>query len=188
VAIGDVSGKGVPAALLMASLQASIRGQELAGSDRLGSLMANVNRLVYESSPANRYATLFYGRFDPVERRLRYVNAGHNAPMLFRADGSLERLETGGPVAGLIAGAGYDEGAVRLGARDALVLYTDGISEAMNPAGEEWGEQRLAEAVRRAAGTSAGELIDTLFGEADRFAGSAEQYDDMTLVVLRATA
>jgi len=187
LAIGDVSGKGIPAALLMASLQASIRGQELAGSDDLGALMANVNRMIYEASPSNRYATLFYGRYDRVTRRLRFVNAGHNPPMLFRADGGLERLEAGGPVAGLLPMAAYVEGASTLGPGDRLLLYTDGISESMNAADEEWGEERLAIAVRAAGDVDAGALLDRIFEGADAFAAGADQHDDMTLVVLRVT-
>jgi sigma-B regulation protein RsbU (phosphoserine phosphatase) len=187
VAIGDVSGKGVPAALLMASLQASIRGQELAGTD-LGALMSNVNRMVYEASPSNRYATLFYGRYDPASRRLRYVNAGHNPPMLFRTAGGLERLDVGGPVVGLIPRAAYDEGLATLCAGDLLVLYTDGISEAMTTADEEWGEERLAASIREAFAGGAGTLLDHVFHAAEAFAGGADQYDDMTLVVLRVKA
>lgn len=187
LAIGDVSGKGIPAALLMASLQASIRGQELAGSDDLGALMTNVNRMIYEASPSNRYATLFYGRYERATHRLRYVNAGHNPPLLFRADGRLERLEAGGPVAGLLPLAAYAEGTRGLQAGDRLVLYTDGISEAMNVDDEEWGEQRMVEAVRAAGDVEAAVLLERLFAGADAFAAGAEQHDDMTLVVVRVT-
>src|SRR6185436_16857813 len=97
IALGDVAGKGIPAALLMASLQASLRGKRLSGPADLAQLMTNLNFLIHEASPDNRYATFFYGELDPATRRLEYVNAGHNAPMLFRAGGPLERLPATGP-------------------------------------------------------------------------------------------
>jgi len=185
IAIGDVSGKGVPAALLMAGLQASIRGQEITGAPDLAALMSNVNRLIYERSPSNRYATLFYARYEPKARALRYVNAGHNAPMLLRAVGEIERLQTGGAVVGLLPTASYEEGIVTLCHGDLLLLYTDGISEAMNPADEEWGEARLLAALRAAGEAPASALVERLFADADTFAAGADQHDDMTLVIVK---
>lgn len=138
LAIGDIAGKGIPAALLMAGLQAALRGQALVGSRDLAKLMTNINKLVFESSPANRYATFFYGEYrDGV---LAYVNAGHNAPMLLRQDGQLERLETGGPVIGMMDFAFFTEGTIDVRAGDVLLGFTDGISECMNPRDEEWGK------------------------------------------------
>lgn len=102
VAIGDVSGKGIPAALLMATLRAYLRGQTIRRDSDLGEMMANLNRLVYESSAANRYATFFYAQYEAGSRVLQYVNAGHNPPMIFRASGDIARLGVGGPVIGLI--------------------------------------------------------------------------------------
>jgi serine phosphatase RsbU (regulator of sigma subunit) len=151
--------------------------------------MRNLNELVYESSDANRYATFFYGELDLTSRVLTYVNAGHNPPMVFRqTDGGRDvlRLETGGPVIGLMEGCVYRQESVTLAAGDVLVAYTDGISEAMNAADEEWGEERLTEAVRPNRAISSRALIDRLMTSADRFVAGAPQHDDMTLVVVRA--
>jgi sigma-B regulation protein RsbU (phosphoserine phosphatase) len=185
-AIGDISGKGIPAALLMASLQASLRGLAITNSEALGELMANLNRLIYEASSSERYATFFYGVYDPGARTFTYVNAGHNAPMLFRAgSGELERLEEGGPVIGSFDAVQYRQAAVELKAGDTLVMFTDGLSEAMNENDEEFGERRIVEVVRGGAGLPAAKLIDCLMRAADQFAAGAPQHDDMTLVVLR---
>jgi sigma-B regulation protein RsbU (phosphoserine phosphatase) len=184
VAIGDISGKGIPAALLMAGLQASLRGQTLAGASDLAALMDNVNLLIVDASPANRYATFFYGQYDPQARRLAYVNAGHNAPMLFRG-GQLIRLTDGGPVVGLLPAAAFTESHVVLERGDLLVGFTDGISECMNKDDEEWGEERLIEAIRGCDGLPALGMIDRLMAAADAFANGAKQHDDMTLVVVR---
>lgn len=186
IAIGDVSGKGIPAALLMASLQASLRGQASFGTRDLSELMERVNKLICASSSPNRYATFFYAEYAPARRRLAYVNAGHNAPMLLRADGQLERLEAGGPVVGLIEFASYAAAEVELRPGDVLLGYTDGLSEAMNTADEEWGEERLAQALRAAAALPAAQAVERLIAEADAFAAGAPQHDDMTLLVVRA--
>ncbi len=188
LAIGDVSGKGIPAALLMASLQASLRGQVTFGRRDLAEVMARVNTLLCASSSSNRYATFFYGEYEQATRRLSYVNAGHNAPMLLRADGAVERLDAGGPVVGLIEFASYAAAAVELRPGDRLLGFTDGLSEAMNPADEEWGEERLALALRTCQGLDAGATLDRLMAEADAFASGAPQHDDMTAVLVRALA
>ncbi len=184
VAIGDVSGKGIPAALLMASLQASLRGQATFGAIGLAELMTRVNRLLCDSSTPNRYATFFYGEYSPTTSVLDYVNAGHNAPMLLRVDGSVERLEEGGPVVGLIEVAAYRAGRTELRPGDRLLAYTDGLSEAMNLESEEWGEARLLIAYRGAAALSSAEANAKLMAEADGFAAGAPQHDDMTVVTL----
>jgi serine phosphatase RsbU (regulator of sigma subunit) len=144
---------------------------------------------VYESSDANRYATFFYGELNVTSRVLTYVNAGHNPPIVFRqTDGGREvlRLDIGGPVIGLMADCIYRQGCVTLAAGDVLVAYTDGISEAMNAADEEWGEERLMDAVRLNRAVTARALIDRLMTSADSFAAGAPQHDDMTLLVVRA--
>jgi sigma-B regulation protein RsbU (phosphoserine phosphatase) len=185
-----VSGKGIPASLLMATLRAYLRGaQTIHHHADLTEVMRNLNKLVYESSDANRYATFFYGELDLISRALTYVNAGHNPPMVFRrSDGGHEvlRLDTGGPVIGLMEDCVYRQDSVTLAAGDILVAYTDGISEAMNAADEEWGEERLIDAVRSDGAASAGALIDQLMTSADRFVAGAPQHDDMTLLVVRA--
>ena len=188
IALGDVAGKGIPAALLMASLQASLRGQRLSGPADLAQLMTNLNFLIHEASPDNRYATFFYGELDPKTRRLDYVNAGHNAPMIFRADGTIERLRATGPVVGLIEAGQFEQRSVALAPNDLLLVYSDGISEAMNPGDEEWGEDELAAAAKAAMPCANQELIDRLFTAADAFAAGAVQHDDMTVVAVRMTA
>jgi phosphoserine phosphatase RsbU/P len=189
LAIGDVSGKGVSAALLMASLRASLRGQTMRQTTDLATVVSIVNELLYESSASNRYATFFYGEFDPATNKIHYVNAGHNPPVVLRvkSDGSLERhsLEGGGPVVGLVPGAGYEECQLQMTAGDLLLLYTDGISEAMNPSDEEWGEERMIAEAEGLAGISAKQTLDAMFAAADGFAAGAEQHDDMTLMVVK---
>jgi len=183
LAIADVSGKGIPAALLMASLQASVRGQSQAGVN-VAELMAQVNRLVFDASPENRYATFFYGQFDPATRRLIYTNGGHNAPILLRGAEVL-RLETGGPVVGLFRASTYEQEEIQLLPGDLLVLYTDGISEAENAAQEEWGEEALIAAASGCRELPTAEIIARLMQAADTFAAGAPQHDDMTLVIAK---
>lgn len=183
LAIGDIAGKGIPAALLMAGLQAALRGQALVGSRDLARLMTNINKLVFESSPANRYATFFYGEYR--NGVFAYVNAGHNAPVLLRRDGRLERLETGGPVIGLMDIAPFTEGTIDIRPGDVLLGFTDGISECMNPADEEWGEDRLIPVLRGGRDLAARDLVARIMTEADRFAAGAKQHDDMTLIVMK---
>ncbi|HWC76826.1 MAG TPA: SpoIIE family protein phosphatase, partial [Blastocatellia bacterium] len=129
IAIGDVSGKGIAAALLMASLQASLRGQATRGTNDLADLMANVNRLVYDASSENRYATFFYSQYNPSSRELTYVNAGHNPPLILRKTGNeweVIRLEVGGAVVGLLRDFPYSQGTVKLEPGDLIVAFTDG--------------------------------------------------------------
>jgi sigma-B regulation protein RsbU (phosphoserine phosphatase) len=187
LAIGDVSGKGVPAALLMASLQASVRGQSMGETGRVADLMSNVNRLVCDATPENRYATFFYAQYDPATRRLVYTNGGHNPPMLIRG-GELIRLEEGGPPVGLFRIAPYTQAECRLEPGDLLVCFTDGISEAENPAEEEWGEEALVAAARACARLAPAEMIQSIMLAADQFANGAPQHDDMTLVIAKVPA
>jgi phosphoserine phosphatase RsbU/P len=188
LAIGDVSGKGISAALLMASLRASLRGMTLDAPHDLAAMMEKVNRLVYEASATNRYATFFFATYDMARRELIYVNAGHNAPFLIRRCGDkvhVERLEAGGPVVGLLPFAKYEEQRCILQPGDLLLAYTDGISEAMTEHEEEWGEDRMLAAAATLPVGSAQQVLDHLFSEADQFTGNAPQFDDMTLLVLK---
>jgi sigma-B regulation protein RsbU (phosphoserine phosphatase) len=189
LAIGDVSGKGISAALLMASLRASLRGVTLDSPRDFANLMDKVNRLVFEASASNRYATFFFAAFDPAARRLDCVNAGHNPPILLRngPDGTTQtlRLEADGPVVGLLPLAPYTEQSINLMPGDVLLLYTDGISEAMTHDDEEWGEERLIAAAEKVKGKSAGEILRAIFNAADAFTAGAPQHDDMTLLVLK---
>jgi sigma-B regulation protein RsbU (phosphoserine phosphatase) len=193
IAIGDVSGKGISAALLMATLRAYLRGQTLSSMTDLGEVMANLNRLVYESSAANRYATFFYAQYEASTRVLEYVNAGHNPPLIFRTPRGSDRqdilrLEIGGPVIGLMPDRSYRQGSVTLEEGDVLVLFTDGITEAMNPAGDEWGEERLMQVIGANRALPARDLIDRITRTSDEFAAGAAQYDDMTLITARVVA
>jgi serine phosphatase RsbU (regulator of sigma subunit)/dihydrofolate reductase len=188
IAIGDISGKGMSAALLMASLHASLRGQVLSNAGDLGTKMANVNRLLYEASDSNRYATFFYAELDCASRTLHYVNGGHNPPAVLRKEDSnwrVLRLTDGGPVVGLFAGAVYREQTLRLLPGDIFLAFTDGISEAMNASGDDWGEDQMIVEAQAHAELTAEELLQRLFRAADAFAAGAPQHDDMTLVVLR---
>lgn len=186
IAIGDVSGKGIGAALMMASLEASLRAQASVGHD-LPELMKRVNSLVYEASSANRYATLFYTEYDPLTSELLYVNAGHNPPVILRKSAGacrVFRCETGGPVIGLLPHC-YEQGSFSLEPGDLVVLFTDGVSESMNARNEEWGEDRFIEFAKTCHGLSALEAMSRILAEAEAFAAGACQHDDMTLVLLR---
>ena len=188
IAIGDVSGKGVGAALMMASLEASLRALASVVDDP-AELMERVNSLVYQASAANRYATLFYAQYDPASRRLCYVNAGHNPPVVLRnRDGSCQvlRLETGGPVIGFLPQR-YERGVFSHEAGDLVVLFTDGVSESMNVHYEEWGEERLIAFAKTCHGLPALEAMKRILTAAQAFAAGASQHDDMTLVLLHVT-
>jgi sigma-B regulation protein RsbU (phosphoserine phosphatase) len=184
IALGDISGKGISASLMMASLHALMRGQLVAGMSDLATLIGNTNQLIYEASTSNRYATFFYGEYDPSARLMNYVNAGHNAPIILRGETVL-RLEACGPVIGLLRDVKYTSAEFQFEPGDVFVTFTDGISEAMTMADEEWGEERLIEATQRCCGRSAREMTSSLMGAADAFAAGAPQHDDMTLIVMK---
>ncbi|HEY3458199.1 MAG TPA: GAF domain-containing SpoIIE family protein phosphatase [Bryobacteraceae bacterium] len=185
LAVGDVSGKGVPASLLMASLQASLRGQILAGAANIDQLVANVNSLVYGTSSVNRYATFFYAQYSPLQRLLTYVNAGHNPPVLLRKHSTVVRLEAGGLPVGLLPAARYEGASIDIEAGDLLLLFSDGISEAMNEQEEEWGEENMLCTLKACSSMEPAGIVKALFEAADAFTGRAPQHDDMTLVVAR---
>ncbi len=191
VAIGDVSGKGIPASLLMASLQASLRGQTFGGCENLEQLMSNINHLVYAASSSNRYATFFYAQYDRGSQSLTYVNAGHNAPIVMQQrDGQahLLRLETGGPPVGLLPQAEYQSSRLDLRCGDLAVFFTDGISEAMNAADEEWGEEKFIQVLQQAPRAGSQSTVEGVFRAADEFVAGAPQHDDMTIVVMAVSA
>jgi phosphoserine phosphatase RsbU/P len=189
LAIGDISGKGISAALLMATLRACLRTMTSVGVADLAKLMERINELIYESSAVNRYATFFFSVYDPSARNLRYVNAGHNPPFLLRnrENKATEtmRLEAGGPVIGLLPNICFEERSVLLQPEDLLLAYTDGISEAMTAADEEWGEERMMLAVDAVRHNRAEDVLRAVFAAADLFTASAPQHDDMTLLVLK---
>ncbi len=188
IAVGDVSGKGIAAALMMASLQASLRGQIIRPCATLSEMIQHVNRLVYEASAENRYATFFYAQYEPTTRILRYVNAGHNPPMLYRREAGGERilrLDEGGTVIGLFPDFPYTEAQLALQPGDIVIAFTDGISEAMNNADEEFDEERLIPAVGACDSRTAANMIVCILEQVDAFTAGAKQHDDMTVVAVR---
>lgn len=181
IAIGDVAGKGIGAALLMANLQATLRAEARRVPPNPAATISSVNDLFHEVSFDAGYATLFYAAFDPATRLLKYVNAGHNPPLVRRADGSIEWLETGGAPVGMFQSWEYQEGCVMLNPGDVLVAYTDGIVEAQDVARDDFGVGRLVEATSAA---TASEISAEIWESVDRFAAGTKQRDDMTLLVL----
>ena len=183
--VADVAGKSVPAALLMATLQASLR--TVAGEDApLAELVARLNRYASAHSLNGlRFTTAILGQYDPGTRRLTYVNAGHNVPVLRRADGTLEKLEVGGMPLGIASSATFETADVDLRSGDALILYTDGVVEAFNHAGEEYGNDRWFAAIRTLTPGSAQDSLQYLMRGVDAFVGTTRQSDDITCLVFR---
>jgi sigma-B regulation protein RsbU (phosphoserine phosphatase) len=182
-ALGDVSGKGTGAALLMTVLRASVRAHwaELAPAEA----MARINRTVFQNVPSNKYITFFLGRLEPRDGRVRYVNAGHNPPLLLRADGSLEMLEEGGVVLGLFETTPYAQGETTLAPGDTLVVFSDGVTETFSSGDEEFGEVRLGEIIRRGRALSANALQTQILRELESFSGGQKATDDRTLIILK---
>jgi sigma-B regulation protein RsbU (phosphoserine phosphatase) len=184
--LGDVSGKGIAAAVLMASIQASLRSQVVRPTDSLAGLMGDFNKAVYSFSTADKYSTLFCGLLDPSSRKLTYVNAGQVRPMLLRsADGSIELLDSGGFPVGLLDASEYEQGQAVLQPGDSVLCFSDGISEATNAKGEMWNESEVQKVFQACRGLTAQQMIDRLVKATDGFAGDAEQADDMTVVAIR---
>ena len=186
--LADVSGKGVPAALLMANLQACFRTQAASGVQRPADLLEAVHRHFYCSTGSDRFATLFFGSYDDRTRRMRYVNCGHCAPLLLRASGELIRLEPTAPMLGAFEEWSCAEDEVRLNAGDTLLLYSDGVTEAANSAGDEFGEDRLIRTLRENSGlrgcVSPNELVDEIVNTVSTFS-EAWLVDDITVVAIR---
>lgn len=180
--LGDVSGKGTGAALIMTILRAAVRDHWL--DDDLMDALAQMNNLVTQNVPANKYVTFFLGRLNPSTGELRYVNAGHNAPILSRGSGTVERLETGGMVLGLFEDAIYEIGSTRIEPNDRLIVFTDGFSETWNGKGEELGEEGLTRFVLDVRGTSASAMKEHLLRKADEFAEGLKATDDRTIIVV----
>lgn len=217
IAVADVAGKGISAALLMSTVQASLRSQAPQVNGRLTELVSAMNRLLHVSTDAASYATFFYAQYDEARQALTYVNAGHNPPLLVRAatvsrvqgasagqvatDSKAEattetvegeagaviisELTCGGPVIGAFDECRYEQETIALQSGDILIAYTDGISEAFNPAGEEFGEARLRETASVSAHLSAQELTERIVEQVRDWSADAPQYDDLTLVVMK---
>lgn len=207
VALADISGKGISAALLMAGLHARLQSLAPRCGVSVARLLGELNRATFQPGAQNKFATMFYGHFDAMDRVLTYANAGHCAPILFRPGkgassppgptserevevgdaGRAVRLETGGTVLGIFADAGYQEGRLELLAGDVLVAYSDGVTEARDGQDEEFGEERVARLIALHYHLPAGALRDRILMEVARFTAGAAPQDDRTLVVFRAT-
>jgi phosphoserine phosphatase RsbU/P len=184
--LGDVSGKGLGAALLMANLQAYVRGQFASFSQDIPGLLASVNQLFLESAPAAAYATLFFGVYDDRTRTLRFVNCGHPAPFLFRRSGGIESLETTSSVIGMFEDWKGTARDVRLDEGDVVALYSDGVIEARDAQDEEFGVERLADVLKTSAteASTASGVLSRAMTTVQRFA-AGEPFDDMTMVIAR---
>jgi sigma-B regulation protein RsbU (phosphoserine phosphatase) len=187
IAIGDVCGKGIGAALLMASLQASLRAQAMHAHSDLSTLIADVDRLILAASPRHLFASLFYAEYDAATRVLRYVNAGHNAPIVIRWKHSqckLFHLEANGRPLGLLEGSEFTSKAFQLKTDDVLVMYTDGITETETLERELWGQERLETTLRTCRGYTPAQIVRRILDEVLVFAKDCSQKDDVTLVVV----
>jgi phosphoserine phosphatase RsbU/P len=185
--VADVAGKSIPAAMLMATFQASLRTLSMSGVP-LAELIAGINRYSCSNSQGGaRYTTAFLAELDPATGDVAYVNAGHNVPILRRKSGVVERLEAGGLPVGMFADSHYQIGTTRIETGDWLVIFTDGIVEAENAKAEEYGEPELIRLVDRASASTPAELLRTLLAELDQFVGNTPQHDDMTCLLLKRT-
>jgi len=182
--IGDVSGKGIAAALLMANLQASLRSQSALAFDRPEALLRSVNRLFYENTGDNAYASLFFADYDDATRRLRYANCGHLSGLLLRRDGNVEQLESTSTLLGLFDEWDCSMREQKLSPGDVLALYTDGITEANNDRGEEFGERCLIDALQQHRELSCQALLTAIVDTVQRFSPQ-EQHDDITAIVAK---
>lgn len=194
IALADVSGKGVAAALIMSVVQASLRIISSEGDVPLPRLVARMNEFVHRSTPASKYVTFFYAQLDQRGRQLRYVNAGHNAPYLLRTGRAstpdsplpeIEQLSVGGTVVGMFPETGYEEATVELCPGDVLLAFTDGVPEAHNPDNEEFGDERLQQLLRESAHLPADEISARISAEMKNWIRDAEQYDDLTFIVMK---
>jgi len=184
IALGDVSGKGTAAALLMSSLHAAVHGQ-VAAKTSLHQTVIAVNQYLAANTPTNRFVTLFIAELDPQTGGLNYINAGHNPPLVGRSDGSVQQLDSGGFPLGIIPTAEFEVGQVQLNPGDALVIYSDGVSEANNLKGDEFGMERLTQVVSKNLTASAAGLRDKVESALSSFTQTAPANDDITLVIVK---
>lgn len=191
IALADIAGKGVAAALLMSVVQASLRIVASEEGISLPQLAARMNRYLYRSTGSNGYATFFYAQLDEESRQLRYVNAGHNPPFLLRSanghtpETDIEELAAGGIVIGMFPQARYEEAAINLESGDVLIAFTDGVTEALNPSEEEFGEDRLKALLREVAHLPVQEMSATISRELRAWISNADQHDDLTFIVMK---
>jgi serine phosphatase RsbU (regulator of sigma subunit) len=184
-ALADVSGKGTPAAMMMMVLRATVHSA-VQQEESVASIMSRTNHVMFENTPGQSYVTFFLGDLEPETGDLRYVNAGHVPPLLYRrSSGEVEPLETGGTVVGLFEVASYEEGETRLESGDTLIVFTDGISEAWDENDQEFGEDRLGDLIKKHQDLSARKLVETIEREIDQFTKGARPSDDCTLIVVK---
>jgi phosphoserine phosphatase RsbU/P len=186
ICLGDVSGKGLPASLLMANLQATMRGQLLTDCSPKDCLSRS-NTLLYRSTNSEKFVTFFYSMLDASTHRLSYSNAGHENPIFISSNGKVNRLETGGVVLGIMENYPYEDAVLTLHAGDIVAIYTDGIIEAINTKNEMFGEERLIEILRESRNFQSEKIIDAVVAAVKKFAGTAAQFDDITMVVVKRT-
>ncbi len=187
ICLGDVSGKGYPAAMLMASLQATLRGQCMLEAP-VAQTIARSNQQLYRTTDPEKFATLFFGVLDPASGALAFCNGGHERPMLFRRDGSVERLVEGGLALGVLEKFPYEEGATVLAPGDFLVLYSDGIPEATDELGNFFGEERLLACIREHAALGALPMMEAIVAAVRRHEQGTARADDLTILVMRRVA
>jgi sigma-B regulation protein RsbU (phosphoserine phosphatase) len=185
IAVADVAGKSIPAALLMATFQASLKTLSVTPCS-LPELVAGMNQYACSNSQSGlRFTTAFLAEFMPANRALGYINAGHNAPILRRSSGAIERLTNGGVPFGILPAAPYQSGEVTLQSGDWLVIFTDGVIEAMNVRGDEYGEERLLQVMAAGAATTPDEMLRRIMHDLDLFVGTTPQHDDITCLLLK---
>src|SRR5829696_2225213 len=184
VALGDVSGKGTSAALLMSSLHAAVHAQ-VASCRPITETIGAVNRYLADNTPANRFVTLFYAELDPLTGALSFINAGHNPPLIAHEGGKLEHLGAGGVPLGILPDFDYREGRTQLGPGDVLIAYSDGVTETQNPAGDEFGTMRLQEVIAQNLDRSAAGMRDKIEAALSAFAQGTPAVDDITLVIVK---
>ena len=185
-AVADVAGKSIPAAMLMATFQASLKTLSTA-QVALPELVANMNKYACSNSQGGlRFTTAFLAEYDAARRVFNYINAGHNNPILRRASGAIERLDVGGLPLGILPEAKYESASITLAPGDWLIIFTDGVIEAENTHQEEYGETRLLAAIAAGAATSPSEMLKRLMAEVDLFVGSTPQHDDVTCLLVKA--
>jgi sigma-B regulation protein RsbU (phosphoserine phosphatase) len=184
IALGDVSGKGTGAALLMSSVHAAVRAQ---ATTRLSApeIVGEINQYIYDNTPSNRYVTLFYSELDARTNELTYINGGHNAPILVRTTGEVTRLDIGGFPVGITPDGNYREGWAQMEKGDVLVIYSDGASECLDEQGEEFGEARMIEIIQKHRQRTAAGIRDRIEQALTQFAGKAKSVDDLTLVIVK---
>jgi sigma-B regulation protein RsbU (phosphoserine phosphatase) len=193
IAIADVAGKGIAAALLMSTVQATLRSLSAGGganeraNGSLAEMVATLNRLLCNSTRGANYVTFFYAQFDPRTQRLAYVNAGHNPPLFFRADPAhdFRALSSGGMFVGMFEHCGYEQDVIQMQPGDVLIAFTDGLSEALDARGEEFDESRIREALAASAGLSVNEIRDEMVRRVREWCAGAPQHDDLTFLVMK---